>query len=147
MASLTLRALDSAIAQTLGAAAGVARARDATGLADSVIDVPLVQVRWMGLETRSGQSDRLTFAAGVRATEATFAADVYARQQPRRGQDSALALDLADAVQAELEAQRRPPCFGVAGAAALRWQAEPITLSSGGASYAGVRFVLVITLF
>ncbi|MBK8023517.1 MAG: hypothetical protein IPK19_19310 [Chloroflexi bacterium] len=144
MERVTIAAINTAIAETLGGAAGIARAQDAGDLSEGVIDLPAVQVYWQGSTTAL---DRVTFGAGVRQTRLTFHADVYARQRSHLGEDMAKVLVLAEAVQTVLEAQGRPPFFGLAGIRDLRWSAERATFDYGGAAYAGVRFVIEVGVF
>ncbi|MCK6581194.1 MAG: hypothetical protein L6Q98_24145 [Anaerolineae bacterium] len=146
MTQVTINAINTAIAETLGATAGVVRVQDAGDLGEGLLDLPAIQVYWQGSITEpGGETDRRTFGAGVRLTRLTFYADVYARQRSHLGEDMTRTLALA--VQTVLEAQHQPPFFGLAGVRALRWNAERVTFDYGGAAYAGVRFVIETTVY
>lgn len=148
MTRVTISAINTAIAEALGAAAGVVRVQDAGDLGEGLLDLPAIQVYWQGSITEpGGETDRRTVGAGVRLTRLTFHADVYARQRSHLGEDMTRTLALAEAVQSVLEAQNQPPFFGLAGVRALRWNAERVTFDYGGTAYAGVRFVIETTVY
>lgn len=148
MSRLSITRINTAIASTLGSAAGIARAQDAADLTEGMPDLPALQVYWQSLSTDAGNgdTDRRTFGAGVRVSRLTFHADIYARQRSHLGQDMARVLELAEAVQTALENQSSP-IFGEEHIQSCHWSAQRVTFDYAGASYAGIRFVLDLTVF
>lgn len=144
----------NAITETLGTATGIARTQSAGAsdpdemLTEGLVDMPLLQVYWQSLGTdgQNPTSDRRTFGAGVRLTQLEFRADVYAKQRANIGEDMARVLELTEAVITVLEAQNAAP-FGLDSVKAYRWGAERVTFEYAGASYAGIRFTLTLTMF
>ncbi|MDZ4768357.1 MAG: hypothetical protein SGJ24_04450 [Chloroflexota bacterium] len=146
--SVSISAINTAIAETVGTATGIVRVQDVPDLTEGAHDLPLVQVYWQSSVTDDeGSTDRLTFGAGVRLTRLTYHADVYARQRSHLGEDVAKTLALAEAVQTVLERERGGAFFGLAGVKALRWSAERITIENGGTQYMGARFIIDVWVF
>lgn len=147
----TISAINTAVAAALRAAEGIVRAEDAGRgeLSEGIPDLPTLQVYWQALATdaENAHTDRRTFGAGVRATQLTFHADVYARQRSHLGEDVAATLALAEAVQTVLEAQASAPFFGLDAIRALKWSAQRVTFEFGGGRYSGVRFVIDLWVY
>ena len=148
MSLLSITQTNTAIAETLGSAAGISRAQDAADLTEGMPDLPALQVYWQSLSTDadSADTDRRTFGAGVRVSRLTFHADVYARQRSHLGEDMARVLELAEAVQTVLENQTTP-LFGEEHIQSCHWSAQRVTFDYAGASYAGIRFIIDLTVF
>lgn len=158
MGNITVAQINTAIATTLGEAAGIVRIQDGandgtadnqtTPLSESMNDTPTLQVYLeSGVTDVSNEVDRTTFGAGVRQTELVFNCDVYARQRAHIGEDMAKCIELASAVWDVLEQQRRQPYFGLEGIQAFHWTAQRVVFTYGAVDYAGIRFVLTVRVF
>lgn len=158
MTTITIAEINTALATTLGAAAGIQRIQDGandgsgdggtTPLSDGMNDTATLQLYWQDGETDVAQeADRTTFRAGVRQTQLTFFADVFVKQRGSIGEDMAKVIRLASAVWDVLEAQQTKPYFGLDGIQALHWTAARTLFEYGQVTYMGMRFTLTIRVF
>lgn len=148
--NVTLTQMCDAVRDELKQADKVKRAMSVADFKESIPDVALLQVYPESGETAmySG-TDRTTFRAGVRHSQAIIHVDCYARVRSQIGQDMKAAVELADAVINRLEQQRVSPYFGLQGLKAFRWTWERVTFTYGDpeTKFAGIRFVLSFDVY
>lgn len=149
MGNITIAQINTALTTTLGTAQGMTFTQDADQLTEGMQDLPTLQVYWENLsaDARANNADRTTFGKGVVVTRLTFHADIYVRQRAHIGEDMAAVLELASAVNDVLEAQTAKPYFGLAGIQAFSYTAERVTFDYGKVSYAGIRFIMTLTVY
>lgn len=157
MARVTRAQICTAIADTLRATAGVVRVQDGgtrptmgsedRALTESMPDMPGIQVYWQSSEQDANGVDRVTFGAGVRRSKLTYWADVFVRVRSQLGEDVPAVLEITEAVEAVLEAQRSSPFFALEGVKALHWGSERVAFESGGQGIVGVRFTIEVWVF
>ena len=148
--SITLAQVCDAVTATLGAALGIAKAESYDELADGVPTTPLLQVYpEAGIVDADSGTDRTTFQAGVRQTQLTIHADLYASQRSSIGEDMASLVDGIDALTDVLEAQDTKPYFGLIGLQAFRWEWSRVTFVYGDPQqpFLGARFMLTFWVF
>lgn len=149
MGNITIAQINTALVATLGTAEQLTFKQDADALTEGMQDLPTLQVYWENLtsDALANNADRSTFGKGVIVTRLTFHADVYVRQRSHIGEDMAAVLELASTVNDVLEAQTSKPYFGLEGIQAFAYTAERVTFDYGKAAYAGIRFILTITVY
>lgn len=91
--------------------------------------------------------DRTTFQVGVRGTQMTITIDCYARARSQLAHDIKAQIDLIDAVDAVLVAQKTQPFFGIDGIKAFSWSWERTTFQHEATQYAGAEFKLSLIVF
>jgi len=154
----TVAEINSAIETTLSAASGIVRSQDYDELTEGIhgADMPLLQVYPENGNTDSGggNTDRTTFGGIRRQTTVMFHADLYARQRSHVGEDMAAVVAAMDSIIAILEAQKERPFFGLGSSEAeyiksFRWRWERVVFEYGDPilRYAGVRFIIEVTVF
>ncbi len=152
MTTLTFDTVVSAVAARLATISGVT-VQNYDEITENIPDTPLLQVYFENADSGSGdgESDRLTFGAGVRYTRLTVLVDGYARQRSYLGEDLAAQLALIDQIDGQLSAETADAVFGVVGVRALSWNIERVTFTMGDGSssekYAGCRVRLTLTIF
>jgi hypothetical protein len=150
MASITIAQICDAIETTLSSATGLNRSETYSELSDGITEEAWLQVYPETLETDVATgTDRTTFRGGVRQTEFTFHADLYARQRSHIGDDMRLLVQLIDAIVVKLEQQATKPYFGLEGIKAFRWRGERVTFIYGDRQlpYVGMRFTITVRVF
>lgn len=156
MTSITLRqintALTTAFADVATITGGLGVIQDLDEFTEAINDTPLLQIYPESLsQDVSGNTDRTTFGAHTRQTEAVFHLDYYARRRSHIDEDVVGAIDGADAMIAILEAQDVKPYFGLAGIKAFSWSGQRVMFSYGSQDssilFAGFRIVLTLRIF
>lgn len=148
--AITIAQMCDAVALTLGAAVGMARAQSYDELTEDYPDLPLLQVYpESGSVDITGTSDRTTFRGGTRTGEYAITCDLIARQRAHLGEDMAVTTDLVDAVTTVLEAQNVKPYFGLVGIKGFRWSWQRTLFQRGdpNVAYVGARFAVVLVTF
>jgi len=148
--SVTYAQICDAIAATLATITQLKKVQSYDELTEDYGDLPMAQVYPEASDTdsRSGATDRTSFRAGVRVTEAMFHVDVPCRQRSHVDEDTRALVEMAELVQAKLEAQHVKPYFGLEGIRSFRWRWERVNFErSGGVLYPGVRFIIWATVF
>ena len=111
-------------------------------------DCPRVEVYWdQSVCDPSGGTDRTTFNACVQQSVITIFADLYARQRSQMGEDMKAVVDLVDAIIPVLQAQQKPPFFGIAGIRAINWSAKRKVFIRAKGKYVGARFTIKCRVF
>lgn len=148
MSDLTFTQITQGIRDTLSAAEGVNRDQSGVDLTESIPDTPLLQVYFETEDTDgSGNTGQTTFRAGVRVAHITIHADVYVRQRNNIDQDIAACETMAEAVRAQLAAQKLKPYFDLDGLQAFHWRTQRVTFAYGSVEYSGIRFVIEVYVF
>jgi len=160
MATVTLAAIIDAVEDTLGAATGITRSQSYDELTEGVhgADTPLLQVYAeanspVALGGTTAPADRSSFGGGSdkprRIKNYTIHADLYAQQRKRIAEDMAVLVDAIDAIETVLENQDTKNYFGLSGIQSFAWSWTRVTFIYGDPqlSYAGARFVLLITVY
>ena len=150
MTQITTAQVCDAIESTLGAAASLARSQSYNELTEGMNDAPTLQVYpEEGSQDPTGNTDRSTFKAGVRQTELTIHADLYARQRSNIGEDMAKLVTCLDEFVTIFEAQDAKPYFGLVGIKAFSWSWSRVVFQYGdpGQSYMGARFIVRVRIF
>jgi hypothetical protein len=148
--AVTLAEICDGIETTLGAASGISSSKSYDELTEGIpaMDCPRLQVHpARGGCDSPGKADRTTFQAGVQQTLVVVYADLYARLRSQLDEDMKATVDETDALIDVLQAQERPPFFGVAGIKAFRWEWKRATFSYAEERYMGARFTLNIRIF
>jgi hypothetical protein len=150
--SVTLGEILDAIESTLAASSGLTRTQSYDELTEGMNDLPTLQVYPEAGEqdpSGDGRTDRTAFGGGVRQTEFTIHADLYARQRSHLGEDMAALVDLIDAMQDVFEQQNTKPYFGLEGIRAFHWSWRRVVFTYGDPQlgYMGARFVLTVRVF
>lgn len=148
--TVTLAEVCNGIRTTLGAAAGMQSSASFDELSEGIpaMDCPKVEVYpESGSCDPSGRADRTTFNAGVQQTVITIYADLYARQRSQLDEDVSAYVELTDAIIEVLQAQERPPFFGIAGIKVFSWSWRKATFRRADARFVGARFTLVCRVF
>lgn len=121
-------------------------------LTESIPETPLVQVYFETKEFLNTMTDRRTFAGDrtgerpVKTQNITIYVDIYAAQRAEIGRDVKAVQDLVDEVDEMLEAQTHRPYFNLEGVKAFTYRAERVTIEVAQNKYAGVRFILTLTV-
>ena len=145
--SITLAQICNAIETQLMTATGLSYTQSYNELKEGMNDWPMLQVYWDGSnQDPGGNADRSTFHAGVRQTDITVFADLYACPRRDIGEDMAALLPLVDAVVNVLEAQKNPN-FGLLGIKGFNWSAQRVIFRYGETDFMGARFTIRIKVF
>ena len=147
---VTITEICDGIEAVLSAAVGVQSSTSYDAMTEGIapFDCPRVEVYWdNSICDPSGSTDRTTFNACVQQAYITFFADVYARQRSQMGEDMKAVMDMIDALVPVLQAQQRPPFFGVEGIKAINWSAKRHVFVRAKARYAGARFTIRCRVF
>lgn len=150
--AVTLTQLCNGIETTLGAAVGMRTSAIFNELTEGVLSLncPLLEVYpQAGVCDPSGRTDRTTFQAGVQQSIITIHADLYARQRSNLGEDMGKTIEMVDSIIDILQAQEKPPFFGVGvrDIKAFSWSWRRAVFNRAGADYAGARFTLLLKVF
>ena len=157
MATVTIGAICDGVASTLSATAGLNRTQSYDQMTEGMNTLPTLQVYPESWETSSGSdTDRISFvdaATGIpghRHTTVTLHLDLIVRQRSQLGEDWGEAVDMADALDNQLNLEGDCPHFGVAGIRAFRWTSQRVLFEYGQDSqgrpllYTGFRFILTV---
>ncbi len=145
MASITWLEMADALANTLGAAAGINSVESLDEITASFEDLPKLRVypREGSTDTMTS-NDRSTFGAVRRVSETLFHVDLIAHQRAHLEEDFAALAAAHESVQALIEAQKKKPYFGEARIMGYRWEWEITDFQQGAGEsalhYLGVRY-------
>jgi len=148
--SVTLAQICDGIEATLSAAVGVTTSTSYDELTEGIapFDCPRLEVYGdRGSSDPSGNTDRTAFNAGVQQVMIVIFADLYARQRSQLGEDVKAVIDLVDALTSVIQAQEKPPFFGVAGIKAFSWGWKRAVFRRAGANYVGTRFTITCRVY
>lgn len=148
--AVTLAALLNGVETTLSAAAGLQTSTAFDEMTEGIasLDCPRLEVYpERGTTDPSGTTDRTSFTACIQQSVIIFHADLYARQRSEMGEDMAAVVTLLDQLIPILEAQERPPFFGVDGIKAFRWRWNRAVFLRAEARYVGARFTIELRVY
>lgn len=148
--NLTIGEICDGIETTLSAAIGVQSSASFEGITEGIVsfDCPRVEVYWdNSTSDPSGSTDRTTFNACVQQMYIVIFADLYARQRSQMSEDMKAMIDLVDAIIPVIQAQQRPPFFGVTGIKAFNWSARKALFRRAEGRYVGARFTIRCKVF
>lgn len=148
--AVTLTEICNGIETALGAAVGMRSSTSFDEMTEGIapLDCPRVEVYWEDSNCDpSGRADRTAFSAGVQQSAITIIADCYARQRSQLGEDMKATVEIADAIIEVLQAQERPPFFGVPGIKAFSWRGRKAGFKRADARYVGARFTILCRVF
>ena len=148
--AVTVSAVYNGIETTLSVAPSLRSATAYDELTEGIasLDCPRLEVYpEKGVTDPSGTTDRTAFKAGIQQSVLTVHADLYARQRSQLGEDMKAIVDMLDELIPLLEAQERPPFFGVVGIKAFRWRWNRTLFRRAEAQYVGARFTIELKLF
>lgn len=146
MPNLTTTRLCEAVGDYVGRAQGVSFIQVIENIEDGIPATPVVQVYPEAWEPRT-ETERKSFGGGVRDYDTTVHVDVYVQQRNFLGQNLKDCVEVADAITAVFEEQKRKPYFGEAQIKAFHWRAERVSFEWSGQRYAGIRIVMDFMTF
>ncbi len=155
--AVTVAALCDGIATTLSAATGIKTTKSYNEITEGIpaTECPRLQVYPDGFDPDPGSgTDRNTMSAGIQLQAITIFVDVFARKRSHIHLDMAATVDTLDAIVDVLQAQERPPFFGVVATPAgskppiksFRWTWKRTVLRYGEQRYMGGRFTIVLRI-
>jgi hypothetical protein len=150
MAIITLAQICDGIEAALSVAIGVQSSTSYDELTEGVpaLDCPRVEVYPdAGVCDPSGSTDRFTFSACTQMSVITIFADLYARQRSQLGEDMKAVTEMIDSIINVLQAQERPPFFGLKGIKAFSWRWKRSTFRRADARFVGARFTIQCKIF
>ena len=150
MSTVTIRAINDAIATTLGTATGMKVTHSYDELKEGIGpgDMPLLQVYFESIDCdKDVETERTTFQGKVRTKTLTYHADIYCRTRSHIGEDMAKTLEMTDEVVDIFETLDIKEYFDLEGIKAFDWRADRVVFNYADAQYMGVRFVITITVF
>lgn len=126
-------------------------AQEPDDFTEGIVDSAILQIYpALGDTDPFGSNDRRSFQAAVRATQVVVHADLYARQRSNIDEDMVAVVNGMDGIIDKLEEQTTV-LFGLPKekVKAFKWHWEHVTFVYGDpeVKYAGVRFILTITVF
>ena len=148
--AVTVGAICDGILETLATAVGVKSSTSYDEMTEGVatFDTPRLEAYPdAGTCDPSGSTDRTAFNAGVQQSVITIFANVLVRQRSQLDEDMGAVVTMVDAIIPVLEAQEKPPFFGVEGIKAYSWSWRVATFSRSKALYTGVRFTIKCKVF
>ena len=148
--AVTLVQICDGIESTLGAATGMTSATSYDELTEGIVSLECPRIEVYpdsGLCDPGGGTDRTAFNAGVQQVVITIFADLYARQRSNLGEDMSAYVTLVDAVIDVLQAEEKPPFFGVTGIKALSWSWKRAVFRRASVYFAGARFTILCRIF
>lgn len=118
---------------------------------EGIVDSALMQIYPVSGDTDpAGNNDRRSFQAAVRLTEVVVHVDYYARQRSNLDEDMVAVVNGMDGIIDKLE-QQTTVLFGLdkTKVKAFKWHWEHVTFVYGDpeVKYAGVRFIITVTVF
>jgi len=148
MTSVNITTIMDAIETTLAGASGLTYTASYDELREGINDVPLLQI-WAerGEQDASYETDRTTFAGGVRQTTFTVNCDLFVKQRVDIAEDMAAVYPLLDAIVDVLEQQDTKPYFGETGIQAFHWSWDVVMWEYGGAELVGARLQIIVRVF
>jgi len=154
MATVTIGQICNAIATTLSATPGLVRTQSYNQLTEGMNDLPTLQVYPENWETSMGSdTDRIAFVdpltgiPGHRYTEVVLFLDLHVRQRSQLDEDWGAAINMADALDNQLNLEGACPHFGLAGIRTFRWFAQRVIFGYAQVDYVGFRFTLTVRIF
>ena len=150
--ALKVSELCDGIEATLATAAGIASSTSFDELTEgiAVFDCPRLEVHPdNGTCDPSGGTDRSTFGAGMQQTVVVIIAGVYASKRSQLHDDMKVTIDMVDAISDVLQAQEKPPFFGIAAnkLKACSWSWRRRTFRRSKAFYMGARFTISCKIY
>ena len=148
--TITLGEMCDGIEAVLSAALGVQSSTSYDELTEGVpaMDCPRVEVYPdAGVSDPSGNTDRFTFSACMQMSVVTIFADLYARQRSQLGEDMKATIDMIDSIIDVIQAQERPPFFGLKGIKAFSWRWKRSTFRRADARFVGARFTISCKIY
>lgn len=126
-------------------------AQEPTNFTEGIVDSAVMQIYPVAGDTDpAGNNDRRSFQAAVRLTEIVVHVDYYARQRSNLDEDMVAVVNGMDGIIDKLE-QQTTVLFGLdkAKVKAFKWHWEHVTFVYGDpeVKYAGVRFIITLTVF
>lgn len=154
MPTVTIGAICNAIATTLSATVGLTRTQSYYQLTEGMNTLPTLQVYPDSWETSvNSETDRIAFVdpltgiPGARYTEIVFFLDLIVRQRSQLDEDWQNAVNMADALDNQLNLEGACPHFGLAGIRSFRWSAQRVVFPYAEIEYVGFRFTLTVRVF
>ncbi len=147
---VTIAEICDGIANTLSTASGIKTTKSYDQLSEGIpaTDCPRLQVYPDSFVQDVRQAtDRTAFSGSIRQSQLTIFVDVYARQRSHLALDVAAMVDTLDSLIDVLEAEERPPFFGVKGVRSFRWEWRRAVLRYGDKRYSGGRFTLWLQIY
>ena len=158
MAEVTVGAIVNAVAAFVGTTPGIRRTQSYNQLTEGMNVRNTLQVYPVSWEVSTGsETDRISFtetATGVpghRDTEMILFLDLYVRQRSQIQIDWGDAVDLADALNTQLDTAGACPLFGLSEGGypvvgSFKWTAERGVLPYAQVEYIGFRFTLTLRI-
>lgn len=153
--AVTIGAICNSIATTLSAAIGITSSKSYDEITEGIpgTELPRLQVYpdRFGSDPSSA-TDRATMQAGVQLQEVIVYVDVFARKRSQIAEDMKATVDTLDALIDVLQAQERPPFFGVVATPggskhpikSFKWFWKRANLRYGKQNYMGGRFTITL---
>ncbi len=153
MGRITTRQMTDAVKKVVEGVPRFKQVQANESLAETISEVPLVQIYLERRENQIGNTDRTGFGGSrklsnespIRVKRTTIFVDVYARQRSNIGDDVAAVQDLADEVDEAFEQLDNKPYFGLEGIGAFKYRLERVTFDYNNVKYAGLRFTLELS--
>ena len=145
-----------AIADTLGAAAGIQKTQRPGELTEGLDNQVTLQVYPdSGGQDAATGDDRTTFKAGMQQEEVVVIADLYVRQRSHIGEDMAALITMLDAMRTTLKAIKVAPLFSLRqtnnnpAIKTFAWNWRRVLFEYGDPlqRYVGLRLTLTLRLF
>ena len=145
--------INTAIFDTLKFADGLKLYQNYDQITEGIAGTPLLRVYWLDKTTDvSGSADRSTFRGGLRQTDMTFVADLYADTRGHINQIFPSIMPLVDNLDTIIEEQNIKPYFGHDAIKAFQWSVELTTFvheqqAGTELKYPGVKFTFNVRVF
>lgn len=148
--AVTLMALCTGIATTLATATGIGSSTDYDETTEGIapLDTPRLEVSFEEVICDpTGATDRYAFNAGTQVSGWIIHVNVLARQRSQTDEDMGAVVEITDALVNVLQAQEKPPFFGVVGVKAMSWRARRRNFIRSKTAYVGVRVIINCKIF
>ena len=144
--AVTFAAILDGIATTLSTATGIKTTMSYDQLTEGIpgTDLPRLQVypESLGGDPNS-RTDRSAFNAAMQLQEFVVFVDVFASKRQHIAQDMTAVVDTLDNLVNVLQAEEKPPFFGVSGIKSFSWAWKRAVLRYGTITYMGGRFTIL----
>jgi hypothetical protein len=149
---VTITNITNGIVNALGSSSVFQQTQGGLTLTESIPETPLIQVYFEELtQSKNSQNDRISFKTTnnpiIRQTGFIFHVDVYAKARANIGEDIAKVSEVADEVMDILDKEERKPFFNTEGIKAFSYTASRVVFQYNRTKYAGIRFILDLTVF